>query len=274
MKETNKLIAERTLQIIEEGIYTFEQEKISVEQQIQNSIQQTITVAPDEFDHLELEEINGFSTSIVLKNGTTIEALLEERSDLKIGLLNFASAKNPGGGFLGGASAQEESLARSSSLYASLVKDKTMYNYNRGRSTYLYSDYMIYSPDVVFWMDDSGKTLKIPVVLTAPAPNKGAMIQNSRPEQILELESAFRSRMDKMFRLAASRKVECLILGAWGCGVFQNDPAEVAGYFQELLTSKYENRFQKVVFAVRDSSKNQAVYNAFSQVFESQKTML
>ncbi len=276
MKETNKLIAERTLQIIEEGTYMFEQEKISVEQQIQSSIQQTVTIAPDEFDHLELKEINESSTSIVFKNGTTIEALLEERSDLKIGLLNFASAKNPGGGFLGGASAQEESLARSSSLYASLVKDETMYNYNRGRSTYLYSDYMIYSPDVVFWMDDSGKTLKTPLiadVLTAPAPNKGAMIQNSRPEQILELESAFRCRMDKMFRLAASRKVECLILGAWGCGVFQNDPAEVAGYFQELLTSKYANRFQKVVFAVRDRSKNQAVYNAFSRAFEPQKSI-
>lgn len=274
MKETNKLIAERTLRIIEEGMYLFEDEKIPVEQQIQHSVEQTVTIAPDAFDQLELEEGTGFSTSILFKNGTTIEALLEETSGLKIGVLNFASAKNPGGGFLGGASAQEESLARSSSLYASLMKDETMYTFNRGRSTYLYSDYMIYSPEVVFWMDDSGKALRTPViadVITTPAPNKGAMIQNRRPEQIEELEKVFKIRMDKMLRLAASRKVECLILGAWGCGVFQNNPAEVAGYFQELLTGKYADNFRKVVFAVRDSSKNQAVYNAFSQAFELQK---
>ncbi|MGV3612263.1 MAG: TIGR02452 family protein [Fluviicola sp.] len=274
MKETNKLIAERTLRIIEEGMYLFEDEKIPVEQQIQHSVEQTVTIAPDAFDQLELEEGTGFSTSILFKNGTTIEALLEETSGLKIGVLNFASAKNPGGGFLGGASAQEESLARSSSLYASLMKDETMYTFNRGRSTYLYSDYMIYSPEVVFWMDDSGKALRTPIladVITTPAPNKGAMIQNRRPEQIEELEKVFKIRMDKMLRLAASRKVECLILGAWGCGVFQNDPVEVASYFQELITAKYENRFQKIVFAVRDSSKNQAVYNAFSQAFELQK---
>ena len=274
MKETNKLIAERTLRIIEEGMYAFEDEKIPVEQQIQHSVEQTVTIAPDAFDQLELEEGTGFSTSILFKNGTTIEALLEETSGVKIGVLNFASAKNPGGGFLGGASAQEESLARSSSLYASLIKDETMYSFNRGRSTYLYSDYMIYSPEVVFWMDDSGKALRTPViadVITTPAPNKGAMIQNRRPEQIEELEKVFKIRMDKMLRLAASRKVECLILGAWGCGVFQNNPAEVAGYFQELLTGKYADNFRKVVFAVRDSSKNQAVYNAFSQAFELQK---
>lgn len=272
MKETNKSIAERTLRIIDEGTYLFGDNNIEVSDQIRKSVSGTFTVSPDEFDTLSFETITE-QTEIVFKNGTTIEALLDEKSGFRTCLLNFASAKNPGGGFLGGASAQEESLARSSSLYASLIKDETMYTYNRGRSTYLYSDYMIYSPEVLFWMNDEGESLPKPFVsdvLTAPAPNKGAMIQNNRPEQILELEKVFRIRMDKMFRLAASQKAEYLILGAWGCGVFRNEPEFVAACFEELLATRYKNVFRKVVFAVYDRSKTKSNYTAFKNAFEKQ----
>lgn len=272
MKETNKSIAERTLRIIDEGTYLFGDNNIEVRDQIRKSVNGTFTVSPDEFDALSFETINE-QTEIVFKNGTTIEALLDEESGFRTCLLNFASAKNPGGGFLGGASAQEESLARSSSLYASLIKDETMYSYNRGRSTYLYSDYMIYSPEVQFWMNDEGESLPKPSVadvLTAPAPNKGAMLQNNRPEQILELEKVFRIRMDKMFRLAASQKAECLVLGAWGCGVFRNEPEFVAACFEELLATTYKNVFRKVVFAVYDRSKTKSSYTAFKNAFEKQ----
>lgn len=270
MKENNKSIAERTLKIIQEGSYQFDQEKIPVDHLIQNNIEQTFNVTPNEFDQLQLEENPNYSTEIIFKNGTTIEALLDEKSNLKICVLNFASAKNPGGGFLGGASAQEESLARSSSLYASLTKDETMYEYNRGRSTYLYSDYMIYSPDVVFWMNDAGELLQEPTiadVLTSPAPNKAAMVQNNRPDQMNDLEMTFKIRMEKMLRLAVSQKTECIILGAWGCGVFQNDPEKVAGYFQNLLAGEFAGHFRKIVFAVYDRSKTQACYQAFQEAF-------
>jgi uncharacterized protein (TIGR02452 family) len=274
MKENNKSIAERTLKIIQEGSYSLLEEKIIVNDLIQRNVDRTYTVMPDEFDQLELPQNPEYSMEVTFLNTTTIEALFNENPSHKICVLNFASAKNPGGGFLGGASAQEESLARSSSLYASLIKDETMYKYNRGRSTYLYSDYMIYSPEVVFWMNDEGKLLKEPViadVLTSPAPNKGAMIQNNCPDQIKELEFTFRSRIEKMLRLASSQQVECLILGAWGCGVFRNEPIDVAAYFHELLTGEYQGRFKKIVFAVYDRSKSQDCYNAFSQKFDHKK---
>ncbi|TGU62336.1 TIGR02452 family protein, partial [Mesorhizobium sp. M00.F.Ca.ET.186.01.1.1] len=63
----------------------------------------------------------------------------EKRSDTLC--LNFASAKNPGGGFLGGSQAQEESLARASGLYPCLVQMEEMYQYNRQLKTCFYSDY-------------------------------------------------------------------------------------------------------------------------------------
>lgn len=271
MKNNNKIIAERTLQILEEGHYLPQgKDLVDVKNQIKHSVDGTFTVSPDEFDTLEVNR-KETETTVQFKNCTTIEALLDEKdTGLKTCLLNFASAKNPGGGFLGGASAQEESLARSSSLYASLIKDDIMYTYNRGQSTYLYSDYMIYSPDVLFWMNDAGDFLNQPVisdVLTAPAPNKGAMLQNNRPDQLLELESVFWMRMDKMLRLAASQKVECLILGAWGCGVFRNDPEFVATCFGKLLNKNYASVFQKVIFAVYDRSKSQESFQAFQKAF-------
>ena len=270
MKENNKSIAERTLRIIRDGNYVVENKTVHIDEQIKKCVDNTFTLAPDAFEAFTLPDKHYSGTEIIFKNATTIEALLEEKQGLKTGLLNFASAKNPGGGFLGGASAQEESLARSSSLHASLIKDPTMYAFNKSQSTYLYSDYMIYSPDVVFWMNDEGVLLQQPVladVLTSPAPNKGAALQHHRTEQLEMLESVFKVRMEKMLLLAASQEIECLILGAWGCGVFRNDPDKVAGYFQELLAGKFAGRFKRIVFAVYDRSKTQACYRAFRDAF-------
>jgi uncharacterized protein (TIGR02452 family) len=68
-------------------------------------------------------------------------------------VLNFASAKNPGGGFLNGARAQEESLARSSALYPCLRKSG-MYDHHRASGDCLYTDWMIVSPEVPVYRDD------------------------------------------------------------------------------------------------------------------------
>jgi uncharacterized protein (TIGR02452 family) len=201
---------------------------------------------------------------------SSVEAIIRENSGLKTAVLNFASAKNPGGGFLGGAVAQEESLARSSSLYASLTKDLTMYQFNRSNTTFLYSDYMIYSPEVVFWMNDAGEFLEKPVsvnVITSPAPNKNAMLQHNRQNEIDRIEAVFRQRMDKLFALALHQEVECLILGAWGCGVFRNDPVLVSRYFKEALETKYKDQFRRIVFAIY-GRKDEHMLNAFKQAFE------
>jgi uncharacterized protein (TIGR02452 family) len=76
--------------------------------------------------------------------------------------LNFASAKRPGGGFLGGSQAQEESLARASGLYPCIVQFQEMYETNRRCGTCLYTDHMIYSPQVPVFRDDEGRLLEEP----------------------------------------------------------------------------------------------------------------
>jgi len=87
--------------------------------------------------------------------------------------LNFASAKNPGGGFLGNAKAQEEDLARASALYSCLLTQPLYYDTNRRTPSMLYTDHIIYSPDVPFFRDDTLTLLEAPFlasVITAPAP--------------------------------------------------------------------------------------------------------
>jgi len=270
-QNTKKEIANKTLIIIESGKYNNSIEDIDAKKMIESSFNETYCIAPNQIDltsKIFTEE--QFQTEIEVYNATSTESIVKEYNREKIAVLNFASAKNPGGGFLGGASAQEESLARSSSLYHSLLKCMEAYQFNRNESTYLYSDYMIYSPNTVFWFDDKGFPFKNPYlvdVITSAAPNRGAMLQNNKLNELECIESTFKRRIELVLRLALDNKVKTLILGAWGCGVFRNKTEDVARYFKEVIDEKFENKFKKIVFAVYDSSENKKTFSDFKLKF-------
>ncbi|WP_404656163.1 TIGR02452 family protein [Kitasatospora sp. GAS204A] len=64
--------------------------------------------------------------------------------------------------------------------------------------------------------------------------------------------------------VAALYGVRELVLGAWGCGVFRNDPDVVAEAFEQAL-SCHGAAFGKVVFAIWDRSPesvNRAAFRA------------
>src|SRR5205814_7920498 len=98
-----------------------------------------------------------FATSFQVVNRTTLDAarrLLDLDPGADVLCLNFASAKHPGGGFLGGARAQEESLARSSGLYPCIAPMREMYDFNRSCGTCLSSDYLLHSPRAPVFRDE------------------------------------------------------------------------------------------------------------------------
>jgi uncharacterized protein (TIGR02452 family) len=55
--------------------------------------------------------------------------------------------------------------------------------------------------------------------------------------------------------VAAHHGVERLVLGAWGAGVFGNDPVMVADAFGALLEGEHAGVFAEVVFAVIGAGK-------------------
>jgi uncharacterized protein (TIGR02452 family) len=211
---------------------------------------------------------------IEVTNESTFAALqrLRHSGHENIGCLNFASAKNPGGGFLNGAEAQEEALSRASALYDCLLCAPAYYERNRSHHSCLYLDLIIASPQVPFFRDDAGELLEEPVlatVITAPAPNAGAVSRNE-PDRVFEIEPTLRRRATQVLHAAVDTGVEHIVLGAWGCGVFRNDPHLVAKTFDMLVQpgGSYATQFKQVIFAVFDPTMSGANFQASKQAFE------
>jgi len=211
------------------------------------------------------------ATRLDVRNDTTFQALarLAASGGGHLGCLNFASAKNPGGGFLNGSLAQEEALACASGLYPCLLNAPEYYERNRANRSALYLDLAIFSMLVPFFRNDTGMLLEKPLlasVITAPAPNAGAIARNE-PANLRHVEPTMKRRAELVLDIARSHQVDRLVLGAWGCGVFRNDPRTVARIFAELLkpAGKFGGTFGEVVFAVYDRSENEATYRVFAE---------
>lgn len=111
-------------------------------------------------------------------------------------LLNFASARNPGGGFINGAKAQEEDLARCSGLYLCQLKQPAYYEANRSQASLLYTDHLIYSPKVPWFRVRSHELLDeyfLASVITSPAPNAGEALRRD-PSAWTDIERVLRRR--------------------------------------------------------------------------------
>ncbi|QES90697.1 TIGR02452 family protein [Rhizosphaericola mali] len=263
-----KLLAQETLQILESGQYTNEQGTIiSIKEELGHCIDKTAQFSSEQLATISQQNLERkFETNFTVQNQTTVAAIIEMQATHpanNIMCLNFASAKNPGGGFINGAEAQEESIARSSGLYASQMSQFSFYEMHRKMSSCVYTDSMIYSPGVPVFRNEKGVLIDAPNycnIITSPAVNAG-VVQKQEPNKANEITQSMHQRMDKMLALAYHEKNDSLILGAWGCGVFQNDPKTIGELFKELLFDKYKNVFKNVHFAVL--TKNETILDCF-----------
>jgi len=269
-------MAKETVKIVEDGYYELpDHQSNDLRQAIDETLAKTELIRPDAFASLVVPESSNFETSFEVRNETTLaaaERLVVQRRLDSVLCLNFASAKNPGGGYLGGSQAQEESLARSSALVKTLESKWEYYEVNRSCNTAFYTNHTILSPSVPVFRADDGTLLDEPYLLsivTAPAVNAGAVLKNE-PNRASQIEPVMAERIEKLLKLAAAKGYEHLILGAWGCGVFRNDPAVIARLFAEALLSGgvYEHRFASVTFTVLDGTDNERIIGPFRAQFQ------
>ena len=184
-------------------------------------------------------------------------------------VLNFANAHFAGGGFYLCANAQEESICRRSTLYASLKSPeaKKFYRENNLHIRRAEADTLVYSPNVIVFRNERCELLKEPrmvSVVSAAAPNRRALgVFLGRRA----LESVFERRVRMILELALRKGHRNLVLGAWGCGAFGNSPVLVAACFRKVLVDeRYADRFDFVGFAI-PYRRNDRNFRAFERCF-------
>ena len=260
-------IAKDTIAITRKKYYKIGRKKITLPDEDYNHV---IVIRPCEISK-EMPNISTKEADICVVEGDSFAAASGADNCL---VMNFANAYTPGGGFLKGANAQEESLCRQSTLYDSINSPVAteMYNYNKTHITPCSSDYMLLSPAVCVFRDIDGELLEEPYltsVITVPAPDRKSHAKNVPQD---ELDTIMKNRLRIMFSAAREYGYSSLVLGAWGCGAFANNPQRVAKYFYELLIDEnYQSWFERIIFAIIDNKEGnnlKAFVDTFNDIAE------
>ncbi len=231
--------------------------------EIKKSLLGTIEYFPD----FKCVQFTGDSPQMTIEPLDSVSAIFKyaDFAKDKMAVLNFASYKYPGGMFLQGSSAQEESLCHESFLFNVLKEKKDYYDWNKNYlNNSLYMNRALYTPNVIFERDKQVSC----GVITCAAPNlySGKRYHNiTREENAVELSK----RIQYIFDIADDNKIETLILGAFGCGVFGQQATEVAEVFKKTLQGRgYGGRkpmTKYVIFAIPEGTNGNLL--AFKNVF-------
>lgn len=254
--ERNRQVAEENEKLIKKGAYEAKGRTFSLSPL--PKLRKARCFPPEELDRLarEIEQTRSRRPGrIILVEGDTMDHAGE-------GVLNFANAFTPGGGYLYGASSQEESLCRESTLYASLTGPMAAPFYeenNREKSIYG-SEAMVLSPQVEIFRQSAGKDYalfgppKVTSVITAAAVDLRGPAAQEPPALI---HGIMERRILRLLALFAASGCHTITLGAWGCGVFRHDPRHVAHAFYVALVEKdYRRFFHTITFAIYGSREN------------------
>ena len=220
------------------------------EQYIDESVKGTVIYTGD----LNLEYTESNIQNIKVENIDSVSAIYKY-SNGKTAVLNFANFTNPGGGYLEGAAAQEECLcSESADLINILLKFNDYYKENNNHINEMnFSNRGLYIPNVIFDRD-SEEEISCDVITVASPINIPFNFKNK--ENLI-------SRIKFVLDIAQDQSVNTLILGAFGCGVFMQNPKIVSKIFKDFLDSGKYN-FSNVIFAVY-GDKN---YLVFKNTFE------
>lgn len=260
-----------TVTILGAGVYTGPSgESVSLVDAVDRARANTVEYPPDAT--VPDPPRGRHAPQISIENNTTLRVAHRLSAHGRVAALNFAAATEPGGGFLRGARAQEEGLARSSGLYHCL-KDCGMYPFHRRLRDAMYTNYVIYSPDVPVFRNDKGDLLDEPwllSMLTSPAANQ-KVLEAHAPGRVPEIAAAMTDRVRKVLNIAAAHGHDQLVLGAWGCGAFGISGSTMAPIFHDALLGLFAGVFRVVVFAIVDWSEERRFIGPFEAAFATEE---
>jgi uncharacterized protein (TIGR02452 family) len=203
------------------------------------------------------------NATIQIVNSDTVTSALEFSNIGKTAILNMASSKKAGGGVAKGARAQEECLFRCSNLFQI---SENLYP--------LQMNEVLYTNDAVFFKNNDYRMIKPFIVdvisVAAVNLNPQSKYNNLSDIDVIEnYESIMRDKIKMMFYLASQNNCNNIILGAWGCGVFNNDPNVVARIFVDVIKEIAHKCFDNIVFAVINDHNSVANnYDIFKKYIE------
>ena len=256
-----------------------------IKESVQNSINKQMLIL--EKQELVVPNLNQYNNEakVIVSKKRTYEAA-KGYTGQKVAVLNFASASNPGGGVVKGASAQEECLCRCSGLYFCLDVQEMwdgFYGPHRRVHDPIHNDDIIYTPGVTVFKTDTANPVLMKKedwyevdVITCAAPNLRANPSNSYNNgdgKIMpkvtdkELLAIHEKRLRRILDVAVSEGVKVIILGAFGCGAFSNNP-EVVAHAAKNVIKEYRKAFEAIEFAVYCSLRDDRNYKTFDRVLK------
>ncbi len=267
-RETAQRYGHETMTICKAGFYVAPSgSQVSLQPALDEAIQATRSYPPDV--DVPVPGPGQHTNRIEVVNETTLSGA---RRLLALGfepvVLNFASATHPGGGFLSGSRAQEEYLAWSTCLYPCL-RDNPMYAFHRSHHNPLHTDYVLYSPGVPVIRGDDGRLLEVPyhvAILTSPAVEANRLSPESHDQAL----SNMHRRIRKVLAVGLLHGHRAIVLGAWGCGAFGNNPMDIAELFRRELDGEFRGTYQHIVFAILSFPPEERAIGPFRRAFEAQ----
>lgn len=262
----------------------FFKENKTLSDAIEKSILETRFYA--ENDYPNLPDAEKKAGKIEISSERSFESairLQKENPGKKIAVLNFASAVNPGGGVVSGSGAQEECLCRTSTLYPALKCSSNQANYygpNKLSGNNLHTDACIYTPGVIICKTDTAFPERVSEeefvtvdVISCAAPNLNlrdtrrysgdqAFVGELSEEELFGLHY---KRCKHILAVAAANEADIVVLGAFGCGAFKNNPETVAQAMAKA-SNEYSKYFEIVNFAIkkgRGEDSNDKVFARF-----------
>ncbi len=222
-----------------------------------------------ESDEISIKRIFTHKSKIIVSKKRSFEAAKEYKG-LKTVVLNFANNSSIGGNPFY-ANAQEEALCRCSTLLHCLeaVKNEFYFKHQNDYQNKLLDDFgnddLIYTPNITVFKSDTTSPELMPRdewynvdIITCAAPFAVFDKVSKSPN----LENIIRKRIKRILDIAHINKAEVLILGAFGCGAYNNPPALVAKVFKELIKNY---NFKIVEFAVYVGSDT-TNYDVFNEI--------